>query len=91
MYQTQAFLLQPSCRSLTLPVRARSLLRGAETNSYLRSFSSLPSLFFFRLPHAATGMAASKCVPSFHIRPSNTASFRATATRARFGPTFFIS
>ena len=34
---------------------------------------------------------ASKCVPSFHIRPSMTASLRATATRARLGPRSYMS
>ena len=95
MYKTQ-IALQPSCRALTRPVRARSLLRGAETNSLLRSFSSLPSLFFLFQPQPLQARdcaerVASKCVPSFHIRPSMTASFLATATRARFGPTFFMS
>ena len=35
---------------------------------------------------AYASTAASKCAPSFYIRPSSTASFLATATRARFGP-----
>ncbi len=61
-------------------------------NADLRTPSSLPSLFLgLAFAHTATGMVAWKCVPSFHIRASITASFRATATRARFGPTFFMS
>jgi hypothetical protein len=52
MYETQ-IALQPSCRALTLPVRARSLPRGAETLETKLS-SSLPSHFLLQ---AAAGMA----------------------------------
>jgi hypothetical protein len=63
-----------------------SLRKGRGNAPNLKTSSSSPSLFS---THAA--VAASKCAPSFHIRPMRTASFRATATRARFGPSFLMS
>jgi hypothetical protein len=48
--------------------------------------TSDPSCFL--ISYAAV---ASKCVPSFQRRPKSTASFLATATRARLGPMVFKS
>jgi hypothetical protein len=58
--------------------------RGAERLQFRIFFSSVTPLGY-----AAT--AASKCAPSFHMRPMRTASFLATATRARLGPMVLTS
>ena len=79
------FCLQPKVARSPLRVRTRCIAEGRNIVSFRSSSSSTSS----SAAHAAT--AASKCAPSFHIRPSRTASFLATATRARFGPTVLIS
>ncbi len=59
--------------------------RGAETlEPQILLFIAEPFLGY-------AGKIASKCEPSFHMRPMRTASFLATATRARFGPTVLTS
>ena len=83
MYKAQIDL-QPTCRALVPLVRTRFIAEGRKRSKFRISFSSLTPLGY-----AAT--AASKCAPSFHMRPMRTASFLATATRARLGPMVLTS
>ena len=83
MYKTQALACNQELRAH--PAGPRPLIAEGRKR-YLKILSSLPSHF-----SQATAAAVSKCVPSFHIRPRRTASFRATATRAFFGPSVLRS
>ncbi len=74
-----------NCRALALVVRTRYIAEGRKRSNFRTSLSSpSPSL-------AQAATAASKCTPSFHMRPIRTASFLATAIRARLGPTVLIN
>jgi hypothetical protein len=79
------FYLQPKVARSPSWVRTRCIAEGRNARSFNPSCSSTG----WFAAYAST--AASKCAPSFHIRPSSTASFLATATRARFGPIVLTS
>ena len=77
--------LQPKVARSPLRVRTHCIAEGRNIVPFRSSSSSTGSF----AAYAAT--TASKCAPSFHVRPSSTASFLATATRARFGPIVLIN
>jgi len=78
--------LQPKVARSPSWIRTRCIAEGRNARFPFISSCSSTSSF---AAYAAT--AASKCAPSFHSRPSSTASFLATATRARFGPIVLTS